>query len=122
MMAYYDNKPSKLESVKNGSYIYRWNIERDEHFFGDESITQWKCDEVVIWAPLTSNKIISTVINELWDINYEQKLLNEYNAAKLNIYEDALNVVKIENYKKFLLTRQNVKTQIENDCLELNIK
>ena len=26
-MAFYDNKPSKLEAVGNGSYLYRWNIQ-----------------------------------------------------------------------------------------------
>ena len=63
-MANYDSKPSILEAVGNGSFLYRFNIEENTseiHAEGvDEPVstrTSWDCNEVVVWSPLTSNKI-----------------------------------------------------------------
>lgn len=63
IMANYDAKPSKLEAVGNGSYLYRFNIEENtvEHFSEgtDEAVetrSYWECEEVTVWSPLTSNK------------------------------------------------------------------
>lgn len=30
MIAFYDNQPAKLEAVGNGSYVYRFNIQKVE--------------------------------------------------------------------------------------------
>ena len=30
MIAFYDNQPTKLEAVGNGSYVYRFNIQKVE--------------------------------------------------------------------------------------------
>lgn len=122
MKAYYDNKPLILESVGNGSYYYRWNIEEFQINDMNETFrTNWKCDEVIIWSPLTANKITTKVINELWNNNYEQKLINDYNCAKLGIYNEEESNEKIENYKNFLKERNNVKIQIDNDCRDFGV-
>ena len=49
-MANYDAKPSKLEAVGNGSYLYRFNIEEKtvEHFAEEtdeavETRSSWEC-------------------------------------------------------------------------------
>ena len=83
MKAFYDNQPSKLEPVGNGSYYYRYNITEVEKPSQGENIeqTQWECEEVTVWAPLSANKITEKVLTERWDSNYEQKLVNEYNSA-----------------------------------------
>jgi hypothetical protein len=125
MQAFYDHKPSILEAVGNGSYNYRWNIvemEQPAHEEGGEPTTQWKCQEVTVWAPVTSNKITEAVISELWDNNYEQKLVNEYNAAQLGVYDDETARVKIAAYKAFLTERNAVKAQVDADCLALGIR
>lgn len=124
MQAFYDHKPSVLEAVGNGSYKYRWDIvemEQPAHEEGGEPITQWKCQEVTVWAPVTSNKITEAVISELWNINYEQKLVNEHNAAQLGVYDEETSAAKVAAYKAFLTERNAVKTQVDADCAELGI-
>ena len=126
MQVFYDNRPSILEKVGDGSYRYRWNInevEMPNNMMEDneETRTQWSCDEVIIFAPLSPNKITEKVIAELWDSNYEQKLLNEYNASTLGMYDEETATNKINKYKEFLRQREAIKHQIDKDCKILNI-
>lgn len=126
MQAFYDNKPSNIEAVGNGSFIYRWDItevipEITEENINEEHTSQWKCQEVTVWLPVTSNKITEAVISELWDSNYEQKLVNEYNAAQLGVYDEETAAAKVAAYKAFLTERNTVKTQVDADCAELGI-
>lgn len=126
MQAFYDHKPSTLEAAGNGSYIYRWNIDELVPVVTDENINEeqtslWECQEVTVWGPVTSNKITEAVISELWDSNYEQKLVNEYNAAQLGVYDEATAEAKTAAYKAFLIERNAVKAQVDADCAELGI-
>lgn len=125
-MAFYDNRPSKFEDVGNGSYIYRWNIQEVEAPSQEEgeTRTQWQCEEVVIWAPVTANKIKAAVIEHTCSTSREQKLVNEYNGAQLGVYgaktsEDAL--AKIAAYTEFLNERKALKEMVDEDCAELGI-
>lgn len=135
--SYYDAKPSKFEAVGNGSYIYRWDIqeeetqmqvmpEGEEQPVADLTHTQYSCYEVIVWAPISSNKITEAVIRSMWDANYEQKLINEYNAANLGVYGGSKTSdeakEKISIYKDFLAERATLKSQIDVDCAELNIE
>lgn len=135
--AYYDALPPKFEAVGNGSYIYRWDIqeevapmqlvaEGDEQPIAEASHTQYSCYEVVVWATVTSNKITEAVIVQMWEANYEQKLINEYNAANLGVYGGSKTSneakAKIAAYKEFLAARATLKAQIDADCAELNIE
>lgn len=131
-MAIYDEKPSKLEAVGNGSYLYRFNIEEQtselqtEYGETNETHTQWKCDEVTVYEPLTANKITETVIASICPATHEQKLVNEYNAANLGMVggsktsEEAKK--RIAAYKEFLEYRNALKIQVDEDCAELGIK
>ena len=100
--SYYDARPSKFEAVGNGSYIYRWDIQEED-------------------AP--QHQI---AIRAMWDANYEQKLINEYNAANLGVYGGSKSSdeakAKIASYKDFLAARATLKAQIDADCAELNIE
>lgn len=134
MLAFYDNKPSVLEAVGNGSYKYRFDITEKTTEVSSSSVdgstqeeqkTQWQCQEVVVWSPITSNKITEAVITEVCDHNYEQKLVNEYNAAQLGLYgaktsEEAKK--HITAYTEYLNTRSALKAQVDADCAELGIK
>ena len=125
MQAFYDTKPSVLEAVGNGSYTYRWDmteVEHTAHEQGGEPTTQWSCQEVTIWSPVTSNKITEAAINETWDSNYEQKLVNEYNATVLGVYTQEDAAAKVEAYKAFLNQRNALKAQVDADCEELGIR
>lgn len=125
MKAYYDSKPSTLEAVGNGSYLYNFNIteEAREASVDDtgQHTTQWVCDEVTVWPPITSNRITKAAINEQWPSDYEQKLVNEYNAAMMGLYDDGAAEAKKEAYRDFLMQRQALKEQVDKDCKELNI-
>lgn len=126
MQVFYDNRPSILEKVGDGSYRYRWNITEvempnDMMEDNEKTRTQWSCEEVIIFAPLSPNKITEKVIAELWDSNYEQKLLNEYNASTLGMYDEETTTNKINKYKSFLRQREAIKQQIDEDCKMLNI-
>ena len=136
MLAFYDNKPSVLEAVGNGSYKYRFDITEktpetvtrssdDSNAQEGEQRTQWQCQEVTVWSPVTSNKITEAVITEVCDHNYEQKLVNEYNAAQLGLYgsktgEEAKK--HIAAYTEYLDTRAALKAQVDADCVKLGIK
>lgn len=143
MAAFYDNKPSVLEAVGNGSFLYRWDIQEvssesssqttetavsedgsEVQTTTEEQRTLWQCEEAVVWSPLTANKITEAVIATKWDGNYEQKLVNEYNGAQLGVYgaktsEEAK--ARIAAYTNFLTERYALKTQVDKDCEELGI-
>lgn len=134
-MAFYDNKPSTLEAVGNGSYLYRWNIQEvspeSEETASEDGIevqtvtaSQFSCEEVTVWEPLSSNKITEAVITSKWDANYEQKLVNEYNAANLGLYGSKTSAeakARIQAYTDYLKERAALKTQVDADCSELGI-
>jgi len=130
-MVFYDNKPSVIEAVGNGSFLYRYNIEEveapasqtDEQTEG-ETRTQWQCEEVTVWGPLTSNRITEAVIRGKWPNDYEQKLINEYNGANLGLYGAKTSPeakAKIAKYTDFLTERVALKAQIDEDCAEHGI-
>lgn len=132
-MANYDAKPSKLEAVGNGSYLYRFNIkENTSEIFAEgenepvSTRTSWECDEVVVWSPLTSNKITEAVIGTLCPVSHEQKLVNEFNAANLGLLGGAKTSDAAKNaiarYKEFLEQRASLKSMVDADCLELGIR
>lgn len=133
MLAFYDNKPSVLEAVGNGSFKYRFDITEktpeaaatssdDSSAQEEEARTQWQCQEVTVWSPVTSNKITEAVITEVCDHNYEQKLVNEYNAAQLGMYGQEEAKKHIDAYTEYLNTRAALKAQVDADCAELGIK
>lgn len=127
--AHYDARPSKFEAVGNGSFRYRWDIREDTvtnrrlSRIEREPVveTQYSCYEVIVWATVTRNKITEAVIGKMWDVNYEQKLINEYNSAKLGIYSSEEAKEKIAAYNQFLEKRAALKAYMEADFEELNI-
>ena len=124
MKAFYSQKPKVLEAVGNGSYLYRYNIteEQIEAIEQTEQQTQWSCEEVTVWAPLSANKITEKVLTEKWDNNYEQKLVNEYNAAVMGMLSEDIAQKRKDAYMTFLRERAELKTIVDNDCKEMGIK
>ena len=124
MKAFYSQKPKVLEAVGNGSYLYRYNIteEQTEATEQTEQQTQWSCEEVTVWVPLSANKITEKVLTEKWDNNYEQKLVNEYNAAVMGMLSEDVAQKRKDAYMTFLQERTILKTQIDNDCKEMGIR
>lgn len=128
MKVIYDNEPSVLEAVGNGSHRYHYDIkavkaESIEKSSGTEPKTQYECQEVIVWEPITSNKITEAVIADKWDGNQEQKLINEYNAIQLGITTDKAEIaIKTAAYKEFLAERVRLKAIVDADCKTLGIE
>ena len=123
MKSGYDNKPSIYEAVGNGSYLYRWDIEEVEMEMGEgETRTQWQCQEVTVWMPVTCNSIVRAVLSDKWDNDHEQKLINEYYSAQMGLYDEETAEKATEAYKTFLSERAAIKEQVEKDCKELGIR
>lgn len=120
MQAFYDSKPPYLEAVGNGSYVYRFNIEEvvpeltDENA-GEEKVSQWKCEEVTVWKPVTSDKVIEAVIRAKYTASAELALVNKFNA-----YQQGLDVEAgiVEEYTEYLSFVANVKRQVRKDLGE----
>ena len=121
MKTYYDEKPAVIEAVGNGGWYYRWNIKEVAMNTEEEMRTQWQCEQVIVYAPLTSNKIVRAVIAEVWGLDIENKMLNEFNGAQLGIYDEATTADKIAEYKQFLAERNALKAQVDIDCKEAGI-
>lgn len=132
MRVSYDHEPSTLEAVGDGSFRYRFNIEEktSELFFESSekpavTRTEWLCDEVIVWGPLTSNKITEAVIASICPASHEQKLVNEYNAANLGLIGGAKTSdaakERIAAYKEFLQLRSELKATVDADCARLGI-
>lgn len=124
--AYYDVKPSVLEATGNGGNIYRWDI-KEEQVESNEGMeqserVQYSCYEVVVWNPVSSNKILQEVMAVKYPNNREQKYINEYNAAILGVYKDDEAKEKVKAYTEFLLERDGLKNQVDSDCKELGIQ
>lgn len=120
-----DHKPEILQPIGNGGYFYHWDFQEEEvtYHMGDEeeepqTHTQWTYYEVVVYPTLTSNKIVDAVITAMWPNNYEQKLLNEYNAAKAGLLDEN----HIKKYEDFLKERIALKNHIDEDCKKLGIE
>lgn len=126
-MAIYDAKPSKYEAVGNGSYLYRWYIKEIQvpnNSDSETTVSKWQCEEVTVWPPVTPNKVTEAVITSKWDNNYEQKLVNDYNATKLGVYGSTTSTEakeKVAAYTAYLNERKALKEQIDADCAEFGI-
>ena len=124
---YSDTRPLNFEAGGDRSYLYRWDIREEQApkmNEEDSERVQYSCNEVRVWAPVTSNRITQAVISAMWESGYEQKLVNEFNAANLGVYgaktgEEAK--ARIEAYKAFLTERNALKAQVDADCKELGI-
>lgn len=121
MKTFYDEKPAVIEAVGNGGYYYRWDVKEVTIESEEEPRTQWQCEQVVVYAPLTSNKIVQAVIAEVWGLDIENKMLNEFNGAQLGIYDEVTAADKIAKYKQFLAKRNALKAQVDTDCKEAGI-
>lgn len=120
MIAFYDNKPPYLEAVGNGSYVYRFNIEEvvpeltDENA-GEEKVSQWKCEEVTVWKPVTSDKVIEAVIRAKYTASAEIALVNKFNAYQQGLDVDASVVSEYTEYLSFVA---EVKRTVRKDLGE----
>lgn len=114
--AYYDEKPSALEAVGNGSYLYRWDIKEETVAAdnmggeGQSERVQWSCREVTVWAPITADKLKEAVIRASYGEDKELKMVNEYNSYQMGVSGDDNS----EAYKAYLKERTELKRGVDN--------
>lgn len=92
-----------------------------EHGNDMPPMAQWSGEEVDVAEPLTSNRITQAVIAAKWSADYEQKLINEYNAVQLGVIKGEEAETKVAAYEAFLRERAELKARIDLDCEELGI-
>ena len=124
MKTYSDNKPKVFEFIGNGGFRYNYNIkeievDRFNIINNDNEInikqTQWEYDNIMIYFPIDKDKITKTVISNTWDIDYENKLINDYNEISLgNLTEEEIDK-RTNKYIAFLQERKRLKEMINND-------
>ncbi|MFI3279532.1 MAG: hypothetical protein SNG49_05730 [Rikenellaceae bacterium] len=106
----YDSLPSSFESVGNGSYLYRWDIEQRVNP-DPAAQNSWECYEVTLCGLPTENAITQATFAALWGDGVEQKLLNDFQAAQAGILDSAFATP----YTDFLATRKALKEKIADD-------
>ena len=124
MKTYSDNKPEIFEPIGDGCFRYNYNIKEIEvdrfDIIDNENKTniketQWEYDNVIIYSPINKDKITKSVITNTWNINYENKLINDYNEISLgNLTEEEIDK-RTNNYITFLQERKRLKEMIDND-------
>lgn len=120
MRAYYDSQPAKFEAVGDGSYYYRWNIQQfemsepsDGELTGGSTRAAWQCDEVLVWAPVTTDKVINAVIASKYSIAEEMRLVNDYNAYQQGATSITTDIVS--EYEEYLRYTANARAQVMSD-------
>lgn len=129
MKTYSDNKPEVFEPIGDGGFRYNYNIKEIEvdrlNIIDNKSITkqtQWEYDNVIIYPPIDKDKITRAVITNTWDSDYENKLINDYNAISLGVFSEQEANEKLERYREFLNQRKELKEMINQDYQNYWIK
>lgn len=129
MKTYSDNKPKVFEPIGDGGFRYNYNIKEIEvdrlDIIGNKSIvkqTQWEYDNVIFYPPIDKDKITRAVITNTWNSDYENKLINDYNAISLGVFSEQEANEKLERYREFLNQRKELKEMINQDYQNYWIK
>ena len=108
----YNERPLSLERHKNGVHIFRWDFEEVTRQNPDgENIVQYECYEVFVENG-SSNQTTEVAIDALWGNGVEQKLINDYNAAKEGVFTGEKAARALAAYTQFLQDRQSLKDEI----------
>ena len=120
-----DTMPEAFVELNDGKggFVYNFDVEpfneevtvepaEEEEEPHTATVTKYRHKSLVMDAPKTQNHILETLLTEKYPSDVEQKLVNDYNAAKEKVLPtDAKN-----GYLAFLSDRQNIKTMVDADC------
>ena len=117
-----DQRPAVIEDLKDGKggFNYNFNIVESEVNPApeeEEAHVRFTYDSITMDAPRTQNHIIECLLAERYPASVEQKLINDYNAAK----EKVLPTSAKDGYLAFLADRKVIKEMVEADCSTLGI-
>ena len=110
----YTERPLALERHINGVHIFRWDIVAVQKEDADgHTHTEYECYEV--WVENGSaNRTTEMAIDALWGNGVEQKLTNDYLAAKEGIFVGEKATAAMAAYRTFLTDRQALKEDISD--------
>ena len=126
-----EERPEVIENLHNGQGTIHYNHNIKEvlvkegeggslEIVSDQAEAtgrRFQYDSLRVEYPTTRNNILATLLNAKYDANTENKLRNDYEAAKLGILDASLQ----QPYIDFLNDRKALKEQVEADCEPLNI-
>lgn len=128
-------KPIVIDDLKNGqgTFLYNHNIHEvlvieDEN--GGITITDdekkatgkmWQYDSLRVEYPKTRKNIYATLLEARYPQDVQQKYLNDYQAAQMEILEDDEADAAIAAYRAFLNDRKAIKAMVTEDCANHNI-
>lgn len=132
------SKPSVIDDLGNGHGTVLYNhhikevsvIESNDTEGGGSSVTvttdddknatgkRWQYDSLRVEYPTTANHIFETLIGEVYPVDVQQKLYNDYQAAAFGLSDDDEAETK---YKAFLKDRIALKSMVKADCESNNI-
>lgn len=113
--AYYDSKPTIIDAVGNGNYLYRWDIQEEKVTLEQEERVQYSCYEVTIIGKPTYEKCVEAVIRNRYTSEQEMALVNKYNSYQNGIISDTSILDEYKEYLKYIF---DVKILVKKD-LEL---
>jgi hypothetical protein len=104
-----DTRPDALEKAITGVHIFRWDIEeKTEQTQEGETRTYFEFYELYVENGSRVNTV-EAAIAALWGDGVEQKLQNDYAAAKEGIFIGEKAAEAIAAYKEFLNERISLK-------------
>lgn len=104
-----DTRPDALEKAITGVHIFRWDIEeKTEQTQEGETRTYFEFYELYVENGSRVNTV-EAAIAALWGDGAEQKLQNDYAAAKEGIFIGEKAAEAIAAYKEFLNERISLK-------------
>lgn len=124
----FDNKPAVIQYNADGTYYYNTEIKeveipiRSEETDGEIKEKKWQALQYTVQNPITKANVKRTVILEHWDKDEQEKLINEYNSAILDVLstKEEKDAVK-SKYKAFLEERKSLIEKIEADLNETDL-
>ncbi len=112
-------RPATFARQNDGqeTVLYNFNIESGEQNTGEEAKQGYYYDSLRIGYPLTRNNVFATMLSELYPLQIEMKLQNDYNTAMTGLAGDENKLP----YLDYLYNRQQLKAMIDLDCEANNI-
>lgn len=108
----YTERPLALERHRNGVHIFRWDIvEVQKEDMDGNTHTEYECYEVWVTNG-SSDRTTEAAIDALWGNGVEQKLTNDYLAAKEGIFVGEKAERALQAYRTFLEDRISLKEEI----------
>ncbi len=89
---------------------YNFNVQQKTD---EEENTYYEHDTLVVPWPLTRRNVFKSLIEAVYPLDMELKLINDYNAE---MQQENPDQSPIAAYNQFLQDRETLRQQVINDC------